>query len=207
MAQEPDWTGWDDDGAEQPALGLVPVTGRGSLPFALVHGESLVATASWALGEAGVDLLDFTVTWPGIRAGGRALVLHDPLCPLTPVPFLRAAVAAARTEVVVGVHPVTDTVKTVRDGVVGGTVDRDSLWQVTSPVVLPAVVVQALAGWPELDDFAALVDELRERFEVRFLEAPALGRRVGDESAVRMLETFADELRAGAPPASGPPGR
>ena len=207
MAQEPDWTGWDDDGEEQPAVGHVPVTGRGSLPFALVHGESLVATASWALGEAGVDLLDFTVTWPRIRTDGRALVLHDPLCPLTPVPFLRAAVAAAGNEVVVGVHPVTDTVKTVRDGVVGGTVDRDSLWQVTSPVVLPAEVVQALAAWPELDDFAALVDGLRDRFEVRFLEAPALGRRVDDESAVRMLETFADELRAGAPPASGPPGR
>ena len=85
--------------------------------------------------------------------------------------------------------------------------DRDSLWQVTSPVVLPAAVVQALTAWPDLDDFAALVDGLRERFEVRFVEAPALGRRVGDESAVRMLETFADELRAGAPPGSGPPGR
>ena len=33
-------------------LGIVPTDARGSLPFALVHGESLVAAASWADVEA-----------------------------------------------------------------------------------------------------------------------------------------------------------
>ena len=37
-------------------IGLVPWEGRGSLPFALVYGESLVATASWAMAAAGVPL-------------------------------------------------------------------------------------------------------------------------------------------------------
>lgn len=175
-----------------PTLGIVATTGRGSLPFALLHGESLVATASWALGEAGVDLLDFNVTWAQVQEVGAVVVLHDSLCPLTPVPFLRAAIEASadRGAVVIGVRPVTDTIKTVTGGVVGETVDRDSLWTVTSPIVLPAVVVAALPEWPELDDFAALATWLRGRFPVSFLQAPALGRRVEDESAVRLLEAF-----------------
>ena len=45
----------------------MPVEGRGSLPFALVHGESLVAAASWALGEAGVELFDASVTFDQVR--------------------------------------------------------------------------------------------------------------------------------------------
>lgn len=177
------------------AVGLVPTTGRGSMPFALLHGESLVAVASWALGEAGVDLLDFDLTWHDVQVLERPLVVHDPLCPMTPVGFLRAAVAEAAEHdtVVVGVHPVTDTVKAVHDGRVGGTVDRDGFWAVASPVVLPASLVAALDAWPDTDDLTTLVARLRETTAVRFLEAPALGRRVEDESAVVLLEAYADE--------------
>ena len=39
-------------------MGAVVETDRGSLPFALVHGEPLVACAVWALGEAGVFVVD-----------------------------------------------------------------------------------------------------------------------------------------------------
>src|ERR687885_148564 len=46
-----------------PVVGVVPTDGRGSWPFALLHGESLVAVASWALAEAGVGLADFTASW------------------------------------------------------------------------------------------------------------------------------------------------
>ncbi|HSE54768.1 MAG TPA: 2-C-methyl-D-erythritol 4-phosphate cytidylyltransferase, partial [Nocardioidaceae bacterium] len=114
-------------------------------------------------------------------------------CPLTPIAFLREALATAVAEdvVVVGVQPVTDTIKTVEEGVVGGTVDREGLWAVTSPVVLPADVVAELDAWPDADDFTALVSWLRQRFEVRFLEAPALGRRVEDESSLALLEALA----------------
>lgn len=185
----------DPDYVPHPAVGQIPTTGRGSMPFALVHGESLVAVAAWAAGEAGVDLLDFTVAWTDVQALGLPFVIHDPLCPMTPVVFLREAVlrAVEGDTVVVGVHPVTDTTKTVRAGVVGETVDRAALWSVTSPVVLPASAVAALSDWPDGDDFAVLVTALRERFPLDFLEAPALGRRVEDESAVVLLEAFADE--------------
>ena len=101
------------------AVGWVPLDGRGSMPFALLHGESLVAVASWALGEAGVELLDFTVGWADVQGLGAALVVHDPLCPGTPATFLAEAVSAAvdRDVVVAGTRPVTDTVKTVEGGV------------------------------------------------------------------------------------------
>ncbi len=49
---------WDDEDEERPAAGWVPLEGRGSLPYALIHGESLVACAAWALGEAEVDLVE-----------------------------------------------------------------------------------------------------------------------------------------------------
>src|SRR4051794_14234247 len=132
----------DEDGP----LGWVPVDGRGSLPFALVHGESLVAAASWALGEAGVVLFDASVTFDQVRESGRPLVLHDPLCPLTPVDFIAAAVERADESdaVVVGYRPVTDTVKHATGGVLGETVDRNDLRAVTSPIVLPAAVLARL---------------------------------------------------------------
>lgn len=196
----------DPDFEPHPALGQIPTGGRGSMPFALVHGESLVAVAAWATGEAGIDLLDFNVSWADVQVLERPVVLHDPLCPLTPVGFLREAVQRAVDDevVVVGVHPVTDTIKRVQDGVVGGTVDREGLWSVTSPVVLPATVVAALDAWPDADDFVALVGALRERFPVELVTAPALGRRVEDESSLALLEAFADEqggLESGAPDA------
>jgi 2-C-methyl-D-erythritol 4-phosphate cytidylyltransferase len=172
------------------AVGVVPTDGRGSLPFALLHNESLVAVAAWALGEAGVELLDFTTGWPAVVERELPLVVHDPLCPGAPVEFLRAAVAeAARSgAVVVGVRPVTDTVKELADGVVGGTVDRSALVAVASPLVLPAAVCAALDAWPDLDDVPALVEWLRGRFPVSFLEAPAEARRIADESDLRVLE-------------------
>lgn len=163
------------------------------MPFAMIDGEPLVALAAYALADAGVELLDFNVMFSDVQGLGRALVLHDPLCPLTPISFLREALAVAELDdvVVVGVHPVTDTIKSVSAGVVGVTVDREGLWSVTSPVVLPAHVVAELDDWPDADDFPALVGSLRERYDVRFLEAPALARRVDDESSIALLEALA----------------
>lgn len=179
---------YDDEGPT--ALGVVPVEGRGSLPFLLLHGESLVAVASWALGEAGVELLDFTAGWSQVQARELPLVIHDPLCPGTPVGFLADAVAAATgTAVVAGVRPVTDTVREVdAAGRLGATADRSALHAVVSPVVLPSAVVAQLDGLPDTDDLADLVVALRERFEVTLLEAPATARRVADESDLRLLE-------------------
>jgi len=91
--------------------------------------------------------------------------------------------------VVVGVRPVTDTVKIVADGVVGETVDRDELVAVASPVVLPATVVAALGALPSTD-FVALVAELRRRYPVELVEAPASARRVASADDLRVLEAL-----------------
>ena len=172
-------------------LGVVPLEGRGSLPFALVHGESLVAAASWALTTAGARLFDYGMPFAAVQDSGQMLVIHDPLCPLTPYSFIQESIAeSVRTgAVVVGVRAVTDTIKEF-DGVrVGVTVDRDELICVTSPVVLPAAVVAALDELAT-DDLAELVAELTRRFPVRHLPAPLLGRRIVDEGDLEALGWF-----------------
>ncbi len=190
-------------------LGVVPTEGRGSLPFALWHGESLVAVASWSLAESGVTLLDFTSSWAQVVDASVPLVVHDPLCPTTPVEFLGSVVSAAcpggpgdpdgpggppgdrgssGRPVLAGVRPVTDTVKEMASGLVGATVDRSQLVSLASPVVLPAGVVAALPDWPDLTNLPVLVARLAERFGVSFVEAPAEGRRIVDESDLRLLE-------------------
>ena len=179
------------------ALGVVVERDRGSLPFALLHGEPLVACAAWAMGEAGVQLLDLTTPWDDVREAGLPLVWHDSLCPMTPPDFLAACVrrAVADGAVVAGVLPVTDTVKELVDTpdgpVVGATYDRAGLRELASPLVLPAAVVAGLADWPS-PDFRAALNLLRERAEVDLLEAPASARRVrllADLSRLEALTT------------------
>lgn len=164
---------------------------RGSLPFALIHGEALVACATWALDEAGVTALDLTVPWAAVTEAGEPYVLHDPLCPMTPASFIAGCVETAveRDAVVVAVRPVTDTVKTVADGLVGDTLDRDNLIEVASPIVLPASVVEHLEQQPG-GDFAALAAALAGRYPVITLTAPPEARRVADLDDVRVLEAL-----------------
>jgi len=77
------------------AFGVVVERGRGSLPFALLHGEPLVACAAWAMGEAGVQLLDLTTSWEAVRDTELPLVWHDALCPGTPPELIAACVRRA----------------------------------------------------------------------------------------------------------------
>lgn len=183
----------DEAGEPQRPMGFVVDEDRGSLPYRLIHGEALVAAAAWAVGEAGVDLVDVTVPWHVIADLGRALVLHDPLCPMTPPDFITecAQVAVARDVVVVGVRPVTDTVKQVEDGRLGRTVDRDGLVAVCSPVVLPARVVAALPGRPT-SDFVELVAGLRSSYDVELVDAPPAARRVASDEDLEVLEALTD---------------
>ncbi|MEO5851566.1 MAG: 2-C-methyl-D-erythritol 4-phosphate cytidylyltransferase [Nocardioides sp.] len=180
---------------ELSALGSVTDAGRGALPFALIHGESLVACAAWALGEAGVRVLDASVPWESVREAvgetGEVFVLHDPLCPMTPAAFVAACARAAAADdvVVVGVRPVTDTVKTVRGGLVGATVDREGLVTVCSPIVLPAAVCAALDA-PPAGTFAEIVARLRLLAPVLLVEAPPQARRVASGDEVRLLEAL-----------------
>ncbi len=202
---------WDGEG--RTTVGLVPLGGRGSLPFLLLHGESLVAAASWALGDTGARLLDLGTTWEAVAAMQADLVVHDPLCPGTPAAFLRAVLeeAVRHGEVAVGVRPVTDTVRTVAGGSAAGpsgeqaqrlgeTVERSELVAVTSPVVVPADVLAGLEAPPsssgdlgEIGDLADVVAWLAERVPVRHVAAPATSRRVVDASDVQLLEALSDQ--------------
>ncbi|MDH2413404.1 2-C-methyl-D-erythritol 4-phosphate cytidylyltransferase [Nocardioides sp. CER19] len=174
-----------------PALGAIVEAERGSLPFALIHGEGLVACAAWALGDAGITPVDHGVSWADLVESGDTFVLHDALCPMTPASFLADCVRTSeeRSAVVVAVRPVTDTVKQVEDGYVGATIDRDALVVVTSPIVLPAEVVASLDGLPT-HDFAELAGLLAARFPVVTVEAPPEGRRVASLDDVRLLEAL-----------------
>jgi 2-C-methyl-D-erythritol 4-phosphate cytidylyltransferase len=122
---------------------------------------------------------------------GRPFVLHDALCPMTPASFLAECVdrAVELDRVVVGVRPVTDTVKTVEEGSVGRTLDRAGLRAVASPIVLPASVVASVTGLPTTD-FAALVEWLRGAHPIELVEAPPAARRVGTPDDVRLLEAL-----------------
>jgi 2-C-methyl-D-erythritol 4-phosphate cytidylyltransferase len=171
--------------------GFVPLHGRGSLPFLLVHGESLVAAASWALTRAGAELFDYDTPLEALRGSGRMLVVHDPLCPLTPVDFLEQAITrCARTAAVVaGVRPVTDTVKEFDGHLLGATLDRAELVEVASPVVLPAAIVEELERLP-VEDLATFVDRLRTTAPVELLPAPPLARRIAGQDDLAVLEAL-----------------
>src|SRR5687767_4135159 len=93
-----------------------------------------------------------------------AVVVLDPLCPLVPSVFVADLVGRVVATGLphAGVRPVTDTAKGLHSGLVGETLDRESLFQLASPVVLPSRV-QVPAT------LAELVDELDE---VVFVEAP-----------------------------------
>ncbi|MFC6152776.1 2-C-methyl-D-erythritol 4-phosphate cytidylyltransferase [Nocardioides yefusunii] len=181
-----------DPDAPDP-VGILLDVDRGTLPYALIHGEALVTAAAWGMGEAGVLPGDSGVPWDEIREHvvetGATLVLHDPLCPMTPAAFIADCVDRAHRQrvVVVGVRPVTDTVKTVTDGVLGETVDREDLRQVVSPIALPSSVVAAMPNLPSTH-FDVLVPLLREHFPIALVEAPAEARRIVTADDVRVLE-------------------
>ena len=195
-----------------PALGLVLDEGRGALPYALIHGEALVACAAWALGDAGVTPVDVGVPWSSLQTVDEAVVLHDALCPMTPAAFIADCVeqALAHDAVVVAVRPVTDTVKRVEGGLVGETVDREGLLAPSSPVVLPPSVVRALDDFPG-HDLAAIVARLREHHDDRDRRGAAGGPpghvRRGDR-APRGAHRRGPATRSRvAPPRAGPRGR
>lgn len=169
---------------ESGAVGIVPVGGRGSMPFALLHGESLVAIASWTLGHAGVELLDLGTSWSQVVEREAPFVVHDPLCPAVTVDLVVTAVETClATGAVVAAVLAGDESDGDGDGD-GGDAGHD----VVSPVVLPAAVVAELDDWPDLDDVPAWVESLRARWPVTFLEAPANARRVAGEDDLAGLD-------------------
>lgn len=182
----------DDEGAPL-AYGVVVEHDRGALPFALLHGEPLVACAAWAMGEAGVRLLDLTTPYAALRETGLPLVWHDALCPGTPPDHIAACVrrAVEGDVVVAGVLPVTDTVKELVEApggpVVGATLDREAVRHLASPLVLPARVLAGIDDWPA-SDFVRALASLRAEHEVSLVEGPATAMRVHDLAGLARLE-------------------
>jgi hypothetical protein len=139
--------------------------------------------------------------WQSLRTRDAAagLLVHDALCPLTSSDFIRdvrARAAALPGRSVLAYRPVTDTVKTVVDSRIQGTIDREGLAALVSPaVVAPGVLAAASADDvpPPIDDFGRLAGWLRARGEVELVRAPSLARRVDDTSSVNLLECV-DEL-------------
>ena len=158
-----------------------------------------MACAAWALGESGLDLVDASVTWGGLVDSGEDVVLHDALCPMTPPAFIADCLAQARAtgDVVVGVRPVTDTVKVVSDDRVGATLDRDDLVAVTSPLVLPAALVAALDRQPATDLARAVAHLAAAGHRVRLVPAPSEGRRVSSAEDVRVLDALTSSQISG----------
>jgi 2-C-methyl-D-erythritol 4-phosphate cytidylyltransferase len=112
---------------------------------------------------------------------------------MTPPDFIRACVERAREtgRPVVGVRPVTDTVKVVSDGFVGETVDREGLLAIASPLVIPAEVA-AVIDHPSHDLARAVVDLVAAGHQVETLVAPPEARRVSSVEGVRLLEALTD---------------
>jgi 2-C-methyl-D-erythritol 4-phosphate cytidylyltransferase len=138
-----------------------------------------------------------------LRASGESdeplLVVHDPRCPLVPAAFVREVVARAGARddgVVVGTRPMTDTVKSVMDGVVQRTVDRERLVVLASPLVMRLAVLRRLAEQPQLAECADLDDVVSfaraAGVVVGWAPAPGLAWRVDDAAGVSVLESLTD---------------
>jgi hypothetical protein len=203
------------------ALGVVPLEGRGSLPFLHLHREILFLHAVRALLEVGALHRGVVVTiddgqreaaesalaraglavpvvpadrwWRSLPPGRVTVALHDPLCPLVPASFLSACVEAREAEALVAFRPVTDTIKTVVEDHIVGTLDRDRFGIVASPVVFTHA---GTGGPPPTGDFGLLAAWLRSAGPVELRKAPSLGRRVDDPSAVNLLECMDEMARA-----------
>lgn len=129
----------------------------------------------------------------------QLLVVHDPRCPLVPAAFLREVVDRATAQphgVTVATRPMTDTVKSVVNGVVRATVDRDRLVVVTSPLVVPVDVLVPLMDDPALRACADVEDLVllarSAGAAVHWVPAPSLAWRVDDVSSVSVLESVTD---------------
>jgi 2-C-methyl-D-erythritol 4-phosphate cytidylyltransferase len=224
--------------SQRMTVGVVPLEGRGSLPFVDLHHEALFLHAVRALLEvdrvaghvvvtvdpdqgaaaaADLDRTDLPALvkdargwWRTLgagRVGPVTVVMHDPLCPLVPASFLaaclddtgaadvrRGAAGPGGDGALVAFRPVTDTIKTVVDDQIVGTLDREVFGVVASPVVFDHRHEHtAPQGLPPTADFGALVAWLRAQGPVSLRKAPSLGRRVDDPSAVNLLECM-DEM-------------
>ncbi len=198
-------------------LGVVPALGRGALVHQALAGGPLCASAVDLLGRLANPPV-MVIIDPGQAAVRKALtaqklitdvaecprdddrvraamaaadlvVIHDPLCPLVPPAFVRRLLSSASPgRVLVGVRPVVDTVKATLGGVITGTVDRDALRIVSSPVVAAGSRFSQIPDLTSaLSDLSALVEILRKGDDVDLQVAPSSSSRVEDASGLELM--------------------
>jgi 2-C-methyl-D-erythritol 4-phosphate cytidylyltransferase len=186
-----------------------------SADVGLVVGADDQSRVRDEVARAGLPAHVFTAAtwWAWLRREPPgSLLVHDPLCPLASAEFLTSVRrgSAVHPQVSrVAFRPVTDTVKTVVEGRIQGTIDREGLAALISPcLIAPTVLAAAVAAddEPPLNDFAELVGWLRQRGQVELVRGPSLARRVDDASAVNLLECV-DEIARRVRAEPGIPGR
>jgi hypothetical protein len=184
-----------------PAAGL-QLLGRPLVAHALealrvVPGLDVAVLGEGAPHGTAVATLPPDRPWRPRAVGG--LVLHDALCPLLPGAVLRDCIAQVTADsAVVGLRPVTDTIKQVDDGMVVGTENRNDLAVLASPVVIGPALLDPLAeAFPlagDLAELSAVVERVAGLGEVRRVEVPSVARRLSDRDDVALLECL-HELR------------
>ncbi len=194
-------------GGPPRVVGVVVAPEPDALGWQRLRGVRLIDHVVDALTE--VPGCDVVVVDEAHGAGGQSVsrmvsgydvvLVHDPLCPLVPARTLSACVAAVGAGgVLIGVLPVTDTVKRVVGDVIASTLDRDALRLLAAPVVFAASWVPALERRlpraRDLHDLARLVDVLGDLTTAVPMEVPAFGRRVVDAQDIALLECL-DEVR------------
>jgi len=213
------------DRSHRRAIGVVVAPVPTALGVHLLRGVRLVDHAVRALVEtSGCDVVvvDAEPAAPGgaaahasdevrtvrpglplsrLAAGYDVVLVHDPLCPLVPARALSACLDAVGPDgAVVGVLPVTDTVKRVEADVIISTVDRDSLRLLAAPVAFAASLVPALGRLlpraHDLHDLVRLVGVLGDLATVVPVQVPARGRRVDDAEDVAVLECLGGHAQA-----------
>ena len=115
-------------------------------------------------------------------------VVHDAARPFVTRELVEACVGGLTgVDGAIAASPVTDTVKVIDGGLVGDTLDRDSLVAVASPLVVPAAVVAGLARRPVADLARAVADFAAAGHPVMTVTAPPEARRVASLEDVRLL--------------------
>jgi hypothetical protein len=183
-----------EEAANGAVLVTAPTAGSGTVREALADDpHAVVLDGGDTLGQALVRVLDQCAADGGAP---RLLVVHDPRCPLVPASFVRDVVRQALgrpRDVLAATRPMTDTVKSVVDGVVRVTVDRDRLVVLASPFALPFTVLERLARGQALaacTDVGDLLSSVREAgVSVEWVPAPSLAWRVDDIASVSVLES------------------
>lgn len=201
-------------------LGLVPLVGRSLLACRPFNGRALFLSAVGALSQvanppvmvltdleqaasvetvlagysAVVDLVESPRDDDRLRAAAQSAdvaVVHDPLCPLvTPAWLRRCMLTSSVGTATVAVRPVVDTIKAASLGMIEGTVDRDALRTVSSPVVMPAALMCDIPDLTAtLSDLSALVQWLRSRCDVVLSAAPSGSWRIEDTSSMHLLSS------------------